>query len=85
MNIGKKLIFVVIDSDKAMRKAIKNVLPDVTHHICAWHLKRDAQSNIGDVNFTKKFKICLLGDFDVREFEVYWNDLVNEFGVAEHN
>ena len=39
---GKKPIFVVIDNDKVMRKAIKNVLPKATHYICGWHIERNA-------------------------------------------
>ena len=36
--MNKKPISVVIDGDKAMRKAIKKVLPKACHRMCSWHL-----------------------------------------------
>ncbi|KAL4294178.1 hypothetical protein AHAS_Ahas18G0202100 [Arachis hypogaea] len=35
---NKQPIAVVIDGDLAMREAIKEVLPNAAHHLCAWHL-----------------------------------------------
>ncbi|KAH9745342.1 protein FAR1-RELATED SEQUENCE [Citrus sinensis] len=42
---NKKPISVVTDGDRAMRKAIKKVIPEARHRLCVWHLQRNAQSN----------------------------------------
>ncbi|KAI8572537.1 hypothetical protein RHMOL_Rhmol01G0207200 [Rhododendron molle] len=42
----KKLVSVMTDGDKAMRRAIKTVFPDVNHRLCIWHLKKNAVSNV---------------------------------------
>ncbi|XP_017970340.1 PREDICTED: protein FAR1-RELATED SEQUENCE 5 [Theobroma cacao] len=36
--MNKKPISVVIDGDRAMRKALKMVFPGVRHRLCSWHL-----------------------------------------------
>ncbi|XP_057744765.1 protein FAR1-RELATED SEQUENCE 5-like [Arachis stenosperma] len=43
---------VITDGDLAMRDAIKNVLPAVTHRLCGWHLQRNACENIKNPNTT---------------------------------
>ena len=80
----KMLVSIVTDSDKVMSKAIKHVFPNATHGICAWHLQRYDQSNIGDVNFTANFKSCMLGDLDVNEFECRQKGMVEKFGVEDN-
>ena len=37
--MNKRPISVITDGDKAMRKAIKKVLPDTCHRLCSWHLQ----------------------------------------------
>ncbi|XP_058746642.1 protein FAR1-RELATED SEQUENCE 5-like [Vicia villosa] len=36
---------VVTDGDGAMRESIKQVFPDATHRLCAWHLNKNASEN----------------------------------------
>jgi hypothetical protein len=81
---GKLLVSVITDGDLAMRNAIRRVFPNAHHRLCAWHLIRNASSNIKKTDFVTKFKHCLLGDFDVDEFERKWNALVCEFGLEEN-
>ncbi|EOY25575.1 FAR1-related sequence 5-like protein [Theobroma cacao] len=44
--MNKKPISVVIDGDRAMRKALEMVFPGVRHRLCSWHLARNAQANV---------------------------------------
>ncbi|WJX62741.1 hypothetical protein P8452_47705 [Trifolium repens] len=43
---GKQPQAVITDGDGAMREAIKQVFPDATHRLCAWHLNRNAGENV---------------------------------------
>jgi hypothetical protein len=69
---GKSPTSVITDGDMAMRNAIRRVFPECHHRLCAWHLLRNANNNVGNLQFLKKFRQCMLGDFDVGEFKRRW-------------
>jgi len=75
---------VITDGDIAMRNAIKKVFPKARHRLCAWHLIRNANANVKNLQFVTKFKQCMLGDFDVNEFELRWDKMVAEFGLENN-
>jgi hypothetical protein len=66
---GKSPTSVITDGDLAMRNAIRRVFPECHHRLCAWHLIRNACTNVGKKQFVRKFKQCMLGDYDVGEFK----------------
>ncbi|RYR78611.1 hypothetical protein Ahy_A01g003448 isoform A [Arachis hypogaea] len=74
---------VITDGDPAMRIAIQKIFPTAHHRLCAWHLLRNATSNICDPRFTQLFKHCMLADIEIDEFEVMWEAMVEECGVRE--
>jgi hypothetical protein len=78
---GKHPVSVITDGDLAMKNAIRRVFPNAHHRLCVWHLIRNATSNIKNKKFVLKFKQCMLGDFDVEEFERKWEALVREFDL----
>ncbi|XP_016172718.1 protein FAR1-RELATED SEQUENCE 5-like [Arachis ipaensis] len=80
---GKAPQSVITDGDPAMRIAIQSVFPDAHHRLCAWHLLRNATSNICDPRFTHLFKHCMLADMETDEFEAHWENMVNECGVGD--
>ncbi|XP_057426171.1 protein FAR-RED IMPAIRED RESPONSE 1-like [Lotus japonicus] len=45
---GKVPVSVITDEDGAMWKAIKRVFPTAHHRLCAWHLLRNADLEIGE-------------------------------------
>ena len=67
---------MVTDGDEVMREVIKAVFPDAAHRLCAWHLQKNATSNIKDSEFCEAFKKCIYANFDCDEFEEYWHDMV---------
>ena len=81
---GKTPISVITDGDLSMRNAIRRVFPNAHHRLCAWHLARNATSNIKNPKFVPKFKRCMFGDFDIEEFESIWVELVAEFGLENN-
>jgi hypothetical protein len=82
---GKTPISVITDGDVAMRNAIKRVFPNSYHRLCAWHLLRNAMSNIGNLDFILYFKKCMLGDHEVWKFENLWNEMVNMSGLEDNS
>jgi hypothetical protein len=81
---GKSPTSVITYGDLAMRNAIRRVFPDCHHRLCAWHLIRNACTNIGKKQFVRKFKQCMLGDYDVGEFKVKWDKMIIGFGLQDN-
>ncbi|KAH9698158.1 protein FAR1-RELATED SEQUENCE [Citrus sinensis] len=75
---------VIIDGDKAMSKTIKTVFVGATHRLCCWHLERNAQANIKNEDFTRKFCDLMLTGISAGEFDQRWFALVDEFKLHEH-
>ena len=70
---NKKPISIIIDGDRAMRKAIKKVIPEARHRLRIWHLQRNAQSKVHKTpEFLTKFKDFMLGNFSPEEFKQLW-------------
>ncbi|KAJ1398922.1 MULE transposase domain [Sesbania bispinosa] len=81
---GKVPSAVITDGDNAMRNAIKRVFPNAHHRLCAWHLLRNATSNVGINGFTALLKKCMMGDYDVSEFEQKWDRLISKFNLEDN-
>ncbi|KAL4316188.1 hypothetical protein AHAS_Ahas15G0260100 [Arachis hypogaea] len=60
---NKQPIAVVTDGDLAMREAIKEVLPNAAHRLCAWHLYRNACEAIKNSKFLDGLKHLMYGNF----------------------
>ncbi|KAL4394065.1 hypothetical protein AHAS_Ahas02G0114700 [Arachis hypogaea] len=54
---------VVTDGDLAMRGAIREVMPNATHRLCAWHLHRNACEAIKNSKFLHGLKHLMYGNF----------------------
>ncbi|KAL4344767.1 hypothetical protein AHAS_Ahas11G0211300 [Arachis hypogaea] len=75
---------IITDGDRSMRLAIHEVFPDAHHRLCAWHLLKNAISNVCMPRFTSLFRHCMLADIEVEEFELQWEAMVSECGVKDH-
>ncbi|KAL6323825.1 hypothetical protein AAG906_003446 [Vitis piasezkii] len=78
---NKKPLSVITDGDKAMRKAIKRIFPDSCHRLCAWHIQRNAFTNVHVKDFTNHFSKCMFMEGTVEEFECAWNDMLEMFNL----
>ncbi|RVW68730.1 Protein FAR1-related sequence 5 [Vitis vinifera] len=65
---NKKPLYVITDGDKAMRKAIKRIFPDSCHRLCAWHIQRNAFTNVHVKDFTNHFSKCMFMEGTVEEY-----------------
>ncbi|XP_027067527.1 protein FAR1-RELATED SEQUENCE 4-like [Coffea arabica] len=81
---GRKPVAVITDGDSAMRREIKNFLPDACHRLCSWHLHRNVRSNIRCEEFNNRLYDLMARKFSTLEFEDRWARLVNECGVVEN-
>ncbi|XP_072073468.1 protein FAR1-RELATED SEQUENCE 5-like [Arachis hypogaea] len=80
---GKAPVSIITDGDRQMKSAIEQVFSEAHHRLCAWHLLRNATSNIGKPKFTRMFRDCMLGDYEVGTFQRKWFEMVEKFGVAD--
>ncbi|RYR12947.1 hypothetical protein Ahy_B04g070206 isoform D [Arachis hypogaea] len=67
----------------AIRNAVRDVFPEVRHRLYAWHLIRNATSNVGNPAFTYKFRKIMLGDYEIPVFKRKWVQLIEEFGLED--
>ncbi|XP_025692742.1 protein FAR1-RELATED SEQUENCE 5-like [Arachis hypogaea] len=82
---GKAPVSVITDGDLSMKFAIQKEFPNAHHRLCAWHLIRNAISNIGKPQFTSMFKKCMPGDYEIDVFRQKWFEMVEKFGVENKN
>ncbi|XP_057734037.1 protein FAR1-RELATED SEQUENCE 5-like [Arachis stenosperma] len=81
---GQEPKSVLTDGDLAMKSAINAVFPNAHHRLCSWHLLRNETACIGRPMFLRKFRVCLMGDLEVDEFEHLWSNIVEEFGLQQN-
>ncbi|KAJ1428168.1 Zinc finger, PMZ-type [Sesbania bispinosa] len=82
---GKCPTAVITDGDVAMRNAIRRVFPNASHRLCAWHLIRNATSNVKNPKVVAEFKRCMLGDYELHQFHRKWETMVRDFGLEDNS
>ncbi|XP_057755621.1 protein FAR1-RELATED SEQUENCE 5-like [Arachis stenosperma] len=80
---GKTPTSIITDGAMAIRNAVRDVFPEVKHRLCAWHLIRNATSNVGNPSFTSKFRKIMTGDYEIPVFKRKWVQLIEEFGIED--
>ncbi|KAH9658486.1 protein FAR1-RELATED SEQUENCE [Citrus sinensis] len=78
---NRKPVSVITDGNKAMLKAIKTVFTGCIHRLFCWHLERNAQANLKNEDFTRKFRDLMLTPMTGAEFETQWSAVVAEFAL----
>ena len=79
--MNMKPISVVTNGDKAMRKAIKKVIPGTFHRMYSWHLQQNAFMNVHIKEFTSIFARCMFMPGNPKEFEKAWHEMVEKLGL----
>ncbi|RVX03571.1 Protein FAR1-related sequence 5 [Vitis vinifera] len=64
--------------------SIKRIYPDSCHRLCAWHIQRNAFTNVHVKDFTNHFSKCMFMESTVEEFECAWNDMLEMFNLHGH-
>ena len=86
------LVYCVLpDEDPAMRQAIKVVFDKTHHRNCRWHILRPWEFELDqlytqhkDMKLKEKLESLINYPLVPTQFEVEWNRLVDECGIAEH-
>nr|XP_020182161.1 protein FAR1-RELATED SEQUENCE 5-like [Aegilops tauschii subsp. strangulata] len=63
---------VITDADTAMIKAIREVLPDVWHRICTWHIEKNMKMHLSHKSL-KEFRTLLYYSTSTTTFEERWH------------
>nr|XP_045084691.1 protein FAR1-RELATED SEQUENCE 5-like [Aegilops tauschii subsp. strangulata] len=63
---------VITDADAAMIKAIREVLPDMWHRICTWHIEKNMKIHLSHKSL-KEFRTLLYYSTSMATFEERWH------------
>ncbi|KAH1242225.1 Protein FAR1-RELATED SEQUENCE 7 [Glycine soja] len=86
----KKPQTIFTDQDKTMAKALVEVMPEMHHGLCTWHLMQNGIKHLdnlmkGGSHFLRDFKKCMY-EFDTKvEFEEAWTKLIANYNLQENN
>jgi len=71
-----------------MAKAIGEVMPNVCHRLCLWHIAKNAPSHLGslisDQRFQSFFSKCMEGCDSEEEFQRTWDEMMNVYKLQDH-
>ncbi|XP_042005895.1 protein FAR-RED IMPAIRED RESPONSE 1-like [Salvia splendens] len=80
---------IVTDQDMGMRSAIEEVLVDMRHRWCMWHIMHKLATKVlnrllRDEDFKKEFNACVWSDLlEPDEFEEEWKRVVESHGLED--
>ncbi|XP_073119691.1 protein FAR1-RELATED SEQUENCE 5-like [Henckelia pumila] len=85
----KRPLTIFTDQDQAMAKALHEVMPEIFHGLCTWHLMQNGIKHLGNLmkdvsHFLTDFKRCMYGIDDETEFEESWRFLLEKYNVHEN-
>ncbi|KAK7323268.1 hypothetical protein VNO77_26733 [Canavalia gladiata] len=81
---GKHPNGVVTDGDHAMREAVRDVFPNTSHRLCAWHIQKNAAENVKNKHFLEEFKHLIYSSMSIDEFEDEWKKIIEKYGLVEN-
>jgi hypothetical protein len=88
--LGRAPSTIITDDDKAMGKAIAEVLPNTTHRLCLWHILQKVPEHLAHIynkypSFKGDFQHCIHSTITIEEFEMEWSELICKYGLEENN
>ena len=81
---GRKPPSVVTDGDLSMSSAISSVLPDATHRLCSFHLKKNANRHVKDPKFADDFTRLMFRRINIEQFDNEWDQLVVAHNLTDN-
>jgi hypothetical protein len=87
---GRAPFTIITDDDKAMGKAIAEVLPNVTHRLCLWHILQKVPEHLAHIynnypSFQRDFQHCIHSTITIEEFETEWSEIVGKYDLVEND
>ncbi|XP_058191685.1 protein FAR-RED IMPAIRED RESPONSE 1-like [Rhododendron vialii] len=86
---GKKPFTFFTDQDQAMASALFEVMPNVKHGLCTFHLNQNAMKHLGYLGddfsaFSNDFNACMFGYEEETELIEAWKSLVKNFKLEDN-
>ena len=86
--LGNSPSTIITNDDKAMAKAIANVLPNATHILCMWHILQKALDQLSHIYnkypyFQGEFHHCIYDILTIEEFELEWSEIMENYGLED--
>jgi zinc finger SWIM domain-containing protein 3 len=83
---GKHSSTIFNDQDVAMVGTIAYIFPNTSHHLCLWHIYRNATKHLSHVihnhsKFLSDFKGCVYEDRSMEYFKKKWDELLNKYNL----
>ncbi|XP_071735706.1 protein FAR1-RELATED SEQUENCE 5-like [Rutidosis leptorrhynchoides] len=79
---------IITDEDKAVRNAIKKVLPNTRHRYCAWHIKKHEREQLRPLKARysdfKDMYNKYVKSHTVEEFENRWKVIRDKYDLGSH-
>jgi len=81
---------IITDDDNAMAKAIAEVLPNVTHRLCLWHILQKVSKHLTHIynkypSFQGDFHHCIHNTITIEEFETEWSEIIGKYELVEND
>ncbi|XP_059455147.1 protein FAR1-RELATED SEQUENCE 5-like [Corylus avellana] len=88
--LGRAPSTIITDDDKAMGKAIAEVLPNTTHRLCLWHILQKVPEHLAHIynkypSFQGDFRHFIHNTITIEEFEAEWNEIVSKYQLGEND
>ncbi|XP_042509429.1 protein FAR1-RELATED SEQUENCE 6-like [Macadamia integrifolia] len=85
---GRSPSTIITDHNKALQKAIAEVLPETRHRMSLWHIMERAPEKLKLLHEFEEVKMAMsMAVYDslrVDEFETAWEDMVQHYGVQDN-
>ena len=88
----KMPVTMFTDQDAAMARALAEVMPNVKHGLCTFHINKNALKHLGNLmkedsnnHFLGKFNWCMYGIEEEQMFEESWKALLQKYNVEDNS
>lgn len=86
---GKPPVSVTTDHDRVIRLAVTEVLPEVRHRFCKWHIFKECQEKLSHMlsehpTFESELHKCVNLSGSIEEFESSWCSLNDKYHLQEN-
>lgn len=87
--LGRPPQTILTDQCKALQTAIAEVFPRAHHRLCLSLVVQSILENLGQLRESEEFRTVLgrivHNSVKVDEFEIAWEDMIQRFGIKDHN
>ena len=88
--LGRAPSIIITDDDKAIGKAIAEILPNTIHRLCMWHILQKVPEKLAHIYnkyplFQGEFHHCIHDTITIEEFELEWSELVEKYGLGDND